>query len=115
MSVIRDKGVQERVIIQSFDFRTLQYLHEKYPSVKTAVLIEDFDKRGIKDQLKALGFLPAIYSPEYSLVTEELVKTCHEQKIKVIPWTVNDKATIERLRNLGVDGVISDYPNLFRD
>ena len=115
ISVIKEKGIQERVIIQSFDFRTLQYLHEKYPSVMTAMLIEDFDKRGLKDQLKALGFLPTIYSPEYSLVTEELVKSCHEQKIKVIPWTVNDKATIERLKTLGVDGIISDYPNLFRN
>jgi len=115
MSVITEKGIEERVIIQSFDFRTLQYLHEKYPSVKTAMLIEDYDKRGLKDQLEALGFLPTIYSPEYSLVTEDLVKSCHGQKIKVIPWTVNDKATIDRLKALGVDGIISDYPNLFKN
>jgi len=115
MSVIMEKGIQERVIIQSFDFRTLQYLHEKYPSIKTAMLIEDYDKRGLKDQLEALGFLPTIYSPEYSLVTEDLVKSCHGQKIKVIPWTVNDKATIDRLKALGVDGIISDYPNLFKN
>jgi len=115
MSVIREKRIEDRVIIQSFDFRTLQYLHKKYPSVKTAMLIEDYDKRGLKDQLEALGFLPTIYSPEYSLVTEELVKSCHGQKIKVIPWTVNDKATIERLKSLGVDGIISDYPNLFKN
>ncbi len=113
MSVIMKKGIQERVVIQSFDFRTLQYLHEKYPTIKTAMLIEDFDKRGLKAQLDALGFLPTIYSPEYSLVTEELVKSCHEQKIKVIPWTVNDKATIDKLKSLEVDGIISDYPNLF--
>ncbi|HZI53815.1 MAG TPA: glycerophosphodiester phosphodiesterase [Chitinophagaceae bacterium] len=115
MTVIEEKGIQERVIIQSFDFRTLQYLHKKYPSVKTAILIEDFDERGLKDQLKALGFLPTIYSPEYKMVTEELVKSCHEQNIKVIPWTVNDKTIIDRLKSLGVDGIISDYPNLFND
>jgi len=115
MRVIREKGVQERVIIQSFDFRTLQYLHDKYPSVKTAMLIEDYDKRNLQDQLKALGFMPAIYSPEYRLVTEDLIKSCHGQKIKVIPWTVNDKATIDKLKALGVDGIISDYPNLFKN
>ena len=101
------------VIIQSFDFRTLQYLHKNYPAIKTAMLIEDFDKRGLEDQLKALGFLPTIYSPEYQLVTEDLVKKCHEQNIKVIPWTVNDKTNIEKLKAMGVDGIISDYPNLF--
>ena len=115
MSVIKEKRIQERVIIQSFDLRTLQYLHDKYPSVKTAMLIEDYDKRGLKDQLKALGFLPTIYSPEYSLVTEDLVKSCHGQKIKVIPCTVNDKVTIDKLKALGVDGIISDYPDLFKN
>jgi len=115
MSVIKEKRIQERVIIQSFDLRTLQYLHDKYPSVKTAMLIEDYDKRGLKDQLKALGFLPTIYSPEYSLVTEDLVKSCHGQKIKVIPWTVNDKVTIDKLKALGIDGIISDYPDLFKN
>jgi len=115
MNVIAEKGIQDRVIIQSFDFRTLQYLHKKFPSIMTAMLIEDFDERGLKDQLKALGFVPTIYSPEYKMVTEDLVKRCHEQNIKVIPWTVNDKAAIDRLKSLGVDGIISDYPNLFNE
>lgn len=113
MAVIISKQIEDRVIIQSFDFRTLQYLHKKYPSIKTAMLIEDFDKRDLKDQLTALGFTPTIYSPERKLVTEDLVKKCHEQNIKVIPWTVNDKAGIEELKRMGVDGIISDYPNLF--
>jgi glycerophosphoryl diester phosphodiesterase len=113
MAVILSKKIEERVIIQSFDFRTLRYLHEKYPSVKTAMLIEDFDERGIKDQLKALGFTPTIYSPEHKMVTEDLVKKCHEQNIKIIPWTVNDKERIEELKKMGVDGIISDYPDLF--
>lgn len=113
MAVILSKKIEERVIIQSFDFRTLRYLHEKYPSIKTAMLIEDFDERGIKDQLKALGFTPTIYSPEHKMVTEELVKKCHEQNIKIIPWTVNDKERIDELKKTGVDGIISDYPDLF--
>ena len=115
MAVIKAKQIEDRVIIQSFDFRTLQYLHKKYPSIKTAMLIEDFDERGLKDQLKSLGFIPTVYSPEYKLVTEDLVKRCHEQNIKVIPWTVNDKHTIDRLKAMGVDGIISDYPNLLNE
>ncbi len=113
MKVIYSKKVEDRVIIQSFDFRTLRYLHKKYPLIKTAALIEDFDERGIKDQLKSLGFIPAIYSPEYKLVTEELIKKCHDQSIKIIPWTVNDKAGIDKLKGMGVHGIISDYPDLF--
>ena len=113
MAVIREKEIEDRVVIQSFDFRTLRYLHTKYPMIKTAMLIEDFDERGIKDQLKSLGFTPTIYSPEYKMVSPELVKKCHEQNIKIIPWTVNDKVRIGELKEMGVDGIISDYPNLF--
>jgi glycerophosphoryl diester phosphodiesterase len=113
MSVIKEKDIEEYVIIQSFDFRTLQYLHQHYPGMKTAMLIEDFDKRGLEVQLQALGFTPTIYSPAYQLVNEELVKKCHEEKIKVVPWTVNDKAKMDELKKMGVDGIISDYPDLF--
>jgi glycerophosphoryl diester phosphodiesterase len=114
MKVIYSKKIEDRVIIQSFDFRTLRYLHKKYPLIKTAALIEDFDERGIKDQLKSLGFIPTIYSPEYKLVSGDLIRKCHEQNIKIIPWTVNDRETIERLKEMGVDGIISDYPDLFK-
>jgi glycerophosphoryl diester phosphodiesterase len=113
MGVVKDKNIQERVIIQSFDFRTLQYLHQHYPHIRTAMLIEDNDKRSLEQQLQALGFNPSIYSPHYSLVNAALVNKCHSMNIKVIPWTVNDKPTIDRLRSLGVDGIISDYPDLF--
>lgn len=113
MNVILDKKVEDRVIIQSFDPRTLQIIHQKYPFMKTALLIEDFDKRGVEAQLAQLGFIPAIYSPAYSLVNESLLKACHQKKMKVIPWTVDDKKEIERLKQLGVDGIITDYPDLF--
>ncbi len=113
MAVIKEKKLEEQVIIQSFDFRTLQYLHKHYPNIKTAMLIEDNDKRGIGKQIAALGFVPSIYSPHYSLITEDLVNYCHSKKIKLIPWTVNTKEDIERLKNMGIDGIITDYPNLF--
>jgi glycerophosphoryl diester phosphodiesterase len=115
MAVIRENQMEDFVIIQSFDFRTLQYLQQHYPNIKTAMLIEDFDKRSLEEQLKALGFTPTIYSPASILATEELIKKCHQQNIKVIPWTVNDKKEIDRLKALGVDGIISDYPNLFNE
>ncbi len=113
MKVIKENNMEEWVTIQSFDLRTLQYLHANYPAIPTALLIEDFDKRPLQEQLKQLGFTPAIYSPHYSLVNEKLLQQCHQQNIKVIPWTVNEKDKINELKTLGVDGIISDYPNLF--
>lgn len=115
MKVISDNQMDEYVTIQSFDFRTLQYLHQHYPAIKTSMLIEDFDKRSLDEQLKALGFIPSVYSPAFELVNESLVKKCHERGIQVIPWTVNDKKEMNRLLDMGVDGIISDYPNLFNE
>lgn len=114
MGVVQSKGLEERVIIQSFDFRTLQYLHDKYPTIKTAMLIEDNNTRSLDDQLQSLGFTPTIYSPHHSLVTPALIEKCHEKGIKVIPWTVNTLKRMEKLKEMGVDGIISDYPNLFQ-
>ena len=115
MVVILSKHIQNRVIIQSFDIRTLQYLHLHYPSIKSALLVEDFDNRNFEQQLKDLGFTPTIYSPEQSLVTASLVKKCKDLGVKLIPWTVNDTTQIEALKTMGVDGIISDYPNLYNN
>lgn len=113
VQVIRSKGIQSRVTIQSFDPRTLQYLHATYPGFATSLLIDDKDDRTLDQQLQQLGFIPNIYSPAYQLVNPSLLKACHEKKMRVIPWTVNEKATMESLRKMGVDGLISDYPNLY--
>ncbi len=113
MQVIKKKKIEERTIIQSFDVRTLQVIHKKYPSMKTALLIEGFNKKTAAENLDLLGYTPSIYSPEYNLVTPELVSFCHSKKIKLIPWTVNDKKNMDRLREMKVDGLITDYPDLF--
>lgn len=115
MKVIDEKGIRKRVIIQSFDFRTLQYLHKKFPDVKTAMLVEDTEKKSFDELLSGIGFIATIYSPEYSMVSAELIKKCHDKGMKIIPWTVNDKPTIDRLKKMGVDGIITDYPNLFNE
>lgn len=113
MSVIGEKGIEDRVIIQSFDFRTLQYLHRKYPHIKTAALIDAGDKRSIQEITNALGFLPTICSPHFSLVSKSIIEECHRNNIRIIPWTVNTKGGMEKLVKMGVDGIITDYPDLF--
>jgi len=115
MQVIKEKKMEPFVMIQSFDMRTLQYLHEHYPSTPTVLLIENFDRRTLEAQFKALGFVPNVYSPHYSMVNEPLLQQCHQQHIKLIPWTVNEKDKIMELKKLGVDGIISDYPALLND
>ncbi len=115
VSVIQSKKLEGRVIVQSFDIRTLQYLHQKYPNFKSALLIEDFDKKPFALQLRDLGFIPTIYSPAHILVTNLLIKQCRDAGIQIIPWTVNDLPRMQVLKKMGVHGIISDFPNLFRD
>lgn len=113
LAVILQKNIQDRVIIQSFDIRSLQYLHQKHPTIKTALLVESFDKKSFEKQITDLGFIPTIYSPAQELVDLNLVQKCKSKNIKLIPWTVNDLETIRKFVAMGVDGIISDYPNLF--
>lgn len=114
MAVIEKAKVEKLVMIQSFDFRTLKIIHEKYPAIETAALVEDFDKIPFAQQMEKLGFTPTVYSPAQELVTPQLVKQCHERGIKLIPWTVNDTATAQKLKTMGVDGFITDYPDRIR-
>lgn len=102
----------ERVVIQSFDFRVLQYWNKKYPEVRLAALVEN--KNGVEKNLAQLGFTPSIYSPEYQLLTSEEVKILRDKKIRIIPWTVNKTSAMLSLKGLGVDGFITDYPDSAR-
>ena len=111
--LIQQASIAERTIVQSFDIRTLQVLHRKYPKIKTSLLVENTTQQTLEEQLKDLGFVPFVYSPHYSLVTPQLVKASHDKGMKIVPWTVNDKQGIDKLKAMGVDGIITDYPDLF--
>lgn len=110
MAIVKKKKIEKRVIIQSFDVRTLQYLHDKYPKIRTSLLIDE--KEDFENNIKELGFNPTIYSPYAVLVGKTLVDKCHALGIKIIPWTVNSTKDISYLMNLGIDGIITDYPNV---
>ena len=100
----------DRIIIQSFDFRILQYFKKHYPKVPLALLIENEDPWNWN--VDSLGFKPDIYSCEYGLLSAEIISEIQNEHIKVIPWTVNDSSDMRQLINWGVDGLITDYPNI---
>lgn len=109
MEVVKAKGIASRVIIQSFDPRTLVIVHRDYPAQVTALLVGN--KESFEKNIADLGFSPSIYSPYYTLVNAELVKKAHDSKVAVLPWTVNEEADMKAMGDLGVDGIISDYPD----
>jgi glycerophosphoryl diester phosphodiesterase len=108
LEVINSKHITNRVIIQSFDPRTLQVLHQQLPKIKTAFLVQtgNYDS-----SIKLLGFTPTILSPEQKIVTADMVTAAHKNNVKVIPWTINNEADMKALADLKVDGLISDYPD----
>ncbi len=111
MEIVKEKRLTKRVIIQSLDIRTLQYLHAYFPSIKTALMIDE--KQDFEESVAGLGFTPTYYSPYYVLVGKGLVDRCHAAGVKIIPWTVNTAKDMRYLIGLGVDGLITDYPNQY--
>jgi glycerophosphoryl diester phosphodiesterase len=75
----------------------------------TAYLIEGAGS--VASKMEKLSITPIIYSPYYKLLTEAVVSEIHERGMQVIPWTVNDTETMRQLLTMGVDGIITDYPN----
>jgi glycerophosphoryl diester phosphodiesterase len=112
MAVVNKYKLAKRVTIQSIDRRTLQYLHEHYPKIKTSLMVDE--KVDFAQNIEDLGFKPTIYSPTSALVGKGLVDRCHEAGVKIIPWTVNTVKAMKELIALGVDGVVTDYPNIYQ-
>lgn len=109
MDVIKKKKIENRTTIQSFDPRTLQILHKENAKVKLAFLL--MNKDSFDDNITKLGFKPDIYSPYYTLVNEELVKKAHENKVLILPWTVDEEKDMSQLAAYGVDGIITNQPD----
>ncbi|MEM9723423.1 MAG: glycerophosphodiester phosphodiesterase family protein [Bacteroidota bacterium] len=109
--ILQGAQLEDRVVIQSFDPRILREVHKRASELSTALLVEG-SMGGKQDSLlQDLGFSPTIYSPNWELVDSDLIASMHSQGIKIIPWTVNQKEEMNMLINLGVDGIITDYPD----
>jgi len=131
LAAIRQAGMTRRVMIQSFDWRTLRLVHELEPTMETVYLTtrgRGFDNldggawtdgRLLRDfasvghMVKAAG--GTTWAPNYNNLTLDALKSAQQLGLKVIPWTANDPGDIDRLIGWGVDGIISDYPNRVRE
>jgi len=103
-------GIRDRTTVQSFDVRALQAMKQLDSSVPVSLLV--YESNGFENDLEKLGFTPEVYSPYFKLVDKELVRSCKQNGIRLIPWTVNEEEDMVRLIELGVDGIITDYPDI---
>jgi glycerophosphoryl diester phosphodiesterase len=130
LQVVRDAGMASRVTIQSFNWRTLQLVQQLEPSIPTVYLtIQTANTDNVRDgwtagfKLADHGSVPrmvkaaggAVWSPNGGAVTEALVKEAHALGLKVVPWTINAPADLDRMIGWGVDGLITDYPDRLRE
>jgi glycerophosphoryl diester phosphodiesterase len=109
MEVLKDTNIHARTMVQCFDVNVLQYLHRTHPEQVLSYLVEE--KAPVAEHLKSLGFMPHVYSPDYTFLTPAVIEHCHLLHIAVIPWTVNETKDMQALMDMGVDGIITDYPD----
>mgnify|MGYP006301404625 CR=1 FL=1 len=102
-------GVADRTIVQSFDPQTLIEIRKLNEEISLAMLVSE--RRPMQEYINRLGFTPEIWSPNYRLVTPEMISEARERGMKVIPWTINTVHEMRRLLEMGVDGIITDYPD----
>ena len=108
--LLQSKGLGDRLVVQSFDVRALEYIHEHYPEIQLSYLTDE-DEKDIAAILSNLSFTPRWWSPHFSVVTKQNVAYCHAMGIKVVPWTVDEPKDIRRMVSCGADAIISNYPD----
>ena len=108
INLLERHSMKPNVLVSSFLHATLLIIKELNESIATAILV----KEPIEDIISyALDFNANAVNPLHRLVTRELVEDLHSVSLKAYPWTVNDSSRMKTLYSLGVDGVVTDYPD----
>ena len=110
LKVIKDYKLELQTCLQSFDINILEAIKKQAPTMDVALLVDE--NESINHKIATLSFAPEVISPYYKLLNNDVTKKLQSQGFKVIPWTVNDKTTMQTLISYGVDGIITDYPDI---
>jgi len=100
-------GAARRATIQSFDYRTLKVVEREAPEIETVYLTDE--KNSVPAKVRAAG--AKIWSPDFRVLTPEVLAAARAAKLRIVAWTVNEPADIARMIEAGIDGLISDYPD----
>jgi glycerophosphoryl diester phosphodiesterase len=119
IEIVSQSRFSDRLYYSSFDLDLLSEVRKLDDTAVIGILCEESNlayygiscEEWIYFALRRASELgAAILSPDYELLRPRDVQLAHEAGLRVIPWTVNDGEVIEKLKNWGVDGIITDYP-----
>ncbi len=116
---IRIFGMTDKVMVASFDSKVLQPFRAKCPEVATSFSVREVTIFYLLNMVSLGGaYRPAAQAlqvPEYRerlrVLTPKLIDTAHNLNLRVHVWTINETTDMRRLLDLGVDGIITDYPD----
>ena len=98
---------RDRVIVQSFDYRTLKWIKQ----LDAGIPVSQLSRRSFVDLVAAARSVRASYvSPNWESITRDMVEEFHASDLKVVPWTANSPAAWDHLVEIGVDEIITDDP-----
>jgi glycerophosphoryl diester phosphodiesterase len=109
LSCVRAAGMVERTAVRSFDHRSVRALRRLEPALTAAVLIAETAPVAPARLVREAD--AQVYGPDFRFLDESLVRDCHAQGVRVLPWTVNQPAEWQRLLDWGVDGITTDFPD----
>lgn len=112
VGLVRKHGMEKRVMVQSFDFRTLKEVRKLAPELRLSALYEGTPRSFVEIAKEAGsdGKCVEIVSPRSGLVTSEEVQAAHRAGVQIVPWTANTPTLWRKLADAQVDGIISDDP-----
>ncbi|MER2116321.1 MAG: glycerophosphodiester phosphodiesterase family protein [Solibacillus isronensis] len=105
-----DKPQNEKIIIQSFNFESIKKMDQLLPKVPIGVLTSNRADTTL-EALKEFSTYADWFNPSYGVVTEELVNQVHSLGMQIGSWTVRSQEAADFLFEMGVDAIISDYPD----
>ena len=101
-------NINNRILLQSFDMRPLNILHDKKTGCMIGMLLKN--PRYLKSHMIGLSFTPNTCGMYYKFATEKRITQVHELGMKVLAWTENEKEDMRQHIALGIDGIITDFP-----
>lgn len=100
-----------RITLLSFDPRVLQASRLLWPELRLCLLVESpFSPASV---FATLGFVPAVFGPDYTLLTEPLITEIRHlyKTLEIVPWTINEPAELARFAKMSITGITTDFPN----